>query len=169
MIKSFLGSICHFVICDYCAGINTMDLLIAMSNTSWLIKLTVPNHPTEVDLPTTVITCPIENQLNHDSKNLMLFRRIKKIKKKLIILSRLTILINLFQCFKSFMCKLSKLRCKLSEIYLPQARSSDKLTYFLTYLYLFSNKYVKYQLRTFLVFLMSFDSKPLVGCCVSCS
>jgi hypothetical protein len=51
---------------------------------------------------------------------------------------------------------LIELRCKLSEIYLPQVGSSDELTYFLTYSYLFSDKYVKYQLKTFLVFLMAF-------------
>jgi hypothetical protein len=76
---------------------------------------------------------------------------IRKIKKRLIILSRLTTLIGLFQQFK---CKLSELRCELSKIYLPQVGSLDELTYFLTYLYLFSNKCAKYQLSNFLVFLM---------------
>jgi len=41
---------------------------------------------------------------------------------------------------------------QISEIYLPQVGSSDELTYFLTYLYLFSDKYVKYQLRIFFGF-----------------
>jgi hypothetical protein len=38
---------------------------------------------------------------------------------------------------------LSKLRCELSKIYLPQVGSSDELPYFLTYLYLFINKCAK--------------------------
>jgi hypothetical protein len=47
-----------------------------------------------------------------------------------------------------FKCRLSELRCKLSEIHLLQVGSSDELTYFLTYLYLFGDKCAKYQLRS---------------------
>ena len=43
---------------------------------------------------------------------------------------------------------------QISEIYLPQVGSSDELTYFLTYLYLFGDKCAKYQLRKISVFLM---------------
>ena len=54
---------------------------------------------------------------------------------------------------RSFKCELSELRCELSTIYLPQVGTSDELTYFLTYLYLFGNKCAKYQLSKILVFL----------------
>ena len=43
---------------------------------------------------------------------------------------------------------------KQGEIYLLEVGSSDELTYFLTYLYLFSNKCAKYKLRTFPIFLL---------------
>ena len=77
---------------------------------------------------------------------------IRETKEKHIILSRLTTLICLFQHFK---CKLSELSSELRKNYLPQVGFSDELVYFfLTYLYLCSNKCAKYQLRAFLVCLM---------------
>src|SRR5882762_7475597 len=75
----------------------------------------------------------------------------------LIILSRLTTLINYISDLSRFKCKL---RCELSKNYLPQVGSSDELTYFLTYLYLFGNKCAKYQLSKILVFLMHRRHEP---------
>jgi hypothetical protein len=77
-----------------------------------------------------------------------------KSRKNLSSLADLPPYLTYFSNLGRFKCKLSDLRCELSKIYLPEVGSSDELTYFLTYLYLFCNKCAKYQLSKILVFLM---------------